>query len=196
MGMCKGCKEVFSALEMKDGLCKSCQDGNVVVPKQEETKQTPKWSGQKTVGMWLIVVGFLFGAWAFSLDTTVRTESQSFGRGEYKTYIPSVTVNNIGLMQDKQNYLIGSGVVLIAGVLLFALGGNRREEESEKTIEELLYDKKKQRTSLENAIKKFQEDGGFSQNENGELIARVRPEILLKWIDTLNNEISFLEKQF
>ena len=25
MGMCKGCSEVFSALDMKDGYCKSCQ---------------------------------------------------------------------------------------------------------------------------------------------------------------------------
>ena len=29
MGMCKGCSEIFSALEMKDGLCKSCQSTGV-----------------------------------------------------------------------------------------------------------------------------------------------------------------------
>lgn len=52
----------------------------------------------------LIAVGAVIIVFALLMDTTVNTEY-----GE---------INNIGFMQDKQNYLIVGGIITIVGVLL------------------------------------------------------------------------------
>ena len=59
----------------------------------------------KSVGKLAMICGCLFLLWALTLDTSVATP---FGR-----------VNNIGLMQDRQNYIIVSSIVLISGLLMF-----------------------------------------------------------------------------
>jgi len=125
MGMCKGCNQVFSALEMKDGLCKECIETGVVI--EEEKK--PKKQEFNLLATSLIVVGLIWGLWAFNMDTTVTTESQTIGNEYYKVDVPSVTVNNIGLMNRQRNHLMGAGVAIIVGVILFAMGGRRKEEE-------------------------------------------------------------------
>jgi hypothetical protein len=62
-----------------------------------------------------LLIGIVWAALAFSADTTVP--SDVFG----------VRVNNIGLMNDKQNELIASGFVAVIGVGLLAIGTiNRR----------------------------------------------------------------------
>jgi len=121
MGMCKGCSEVFSALEMKDGLCKECISKGVVIEEPKEIKKNGNLLATS-----LIAGGLIWGVWAFNLDTTVTTMPNFFNDG---SYIPSVTVENISLMKKQQNYLIGAGVATIIGVILFAMGGRRKEEE-------------------------------------------------------------------
>ena len=126
MGMCKGCSQVFSALEMKDGLCKECIENGVQI---EEPKQKKQEQGYfKELGLSLAFIGIAWGAWAFNADTTVTTERQVIGEGDYKIEVPSVTVNNIGLMNQQRNHLMGAGVATIIGVILFAMGGRRKEE--------------------------------------------------------------------
>ena len=57
----------------------------------------------------LLFLGGLLGLWiAFAMDTTVATE---FGR-----------VHNIGLMSQRTNYLIVSGIITLVGVLLLGFG--------------------------------------------------------------------------
>ena len=121
MGMCKGCSEVFSALEMKDGLCKECISKGVVIEEPKEKKKDSNWLTTS-----LITGGLIWGIWAFNSDTTITTMPKFFDDG---SYIPSVTVNNIGLMNQQRNHLIGAGVATIIGVILFAMGGRRKEEE-------------------------------------------------------------------
>lgn len=60
------------------------------------------------LGIALLVLGALGLMFALSMDTSVS--AGFFGR-----------VNNIGLMNDKQNYIIAA-VVLIAGLLMAVLG--------------------------------------------------------------------------
>lgn len=62
----------------------------------------------RPLGIVLLVCGALGLVFALSMDTSVS--AGSFGR-----------VNNIGLMNDKQNYIIIAAVVLIAGVLMSLL---------------------------------------------------------------------------
>ena len=64
-----------------------------------------------TVGSLLLVGGLIGLVYALGMDTSA---SSSFGQ----------RVNNIGLMNDKQNYIIAAGVTALLGALCF-LGGRR-----------------------------------------------------------------------
>lgn len=72
----------------------------------------------KALGYVLLVLGLILGGVAFSLDTSVSTESTSI----LGTYIPSRSVANLSKMDDRRN-LIGLGEsIVIVGVLLIGMG--------------------------------------------------------------------------
>ena len=78
---------------------------------------------------------------ALNMSTTITTESRNIG----SIRVPSMTVNNIGLMQDKQNYIITSAVFLIIGVglYLFALKHGESKHIEEKPLQrQSEYDKR------------------------------------------------------
>ncbi len=78
---------------------------------------------------------------ALNMSTTITTESRNIG----SIRVPSMTVNNIGLMQDKQNYIITSAVFLIIGVglYLFALKHGESKHIEEKPLQrQFEYDKR------------------------------------------------------
>jgi hypothetical protein len=64
------------------------------------------------LGGFVLVLGIILGIVAFSMDTTVTTEPQSIAG----VSIPSQTVNNIGLMDERRNYLTVSGLLVLVGV--------------------------------------------------------------------------------
>ena len=68
----------------------------------------------RTLGQFLITIGIILGVGAFTMKTTVPTESAFVG----EAYIPSREVHNIGLMDDKRNLLILAGLLVIVGVQL------------------------------------------------------------------------------
>ncbi len=70
------------------------------------------------VGIGLILAGAFGAVAAWNMNTTVRSEDLYLG-GQL---IPGKTVHNIGLMDERRNYLIGSSVAIIAGVLSFGFG--------------------------------------------------------------------------
>jgi len=72
----------------------------------------------KSLGLILLVLGILGLIVAFNMDTTVSTESQSIG----DIYIHSSRVYNIGLMEERRNYIILSCVGIVSGLLLIGLG--------------------------------------------------------------------------
>jgi hypothetical protein len=59
---------------------------------------------------------------AFNMDTTVTSEAQRFGSGDYAVDVPSVTVNNLGLMETRRNNLMFAGLTILAGVVLIGFG--------------------------------------------------------------------------
>lgn len=63
----------------------------------------------RKLGILLAILGVFGALWAMNMDVTVSGE---FG-----------TANNIGLMSDRQNYLIFSGIAVIAAILMIAFGG-------------------------------------------------------------------------
>lgn len=72
------------------------------------------------------VLAFLFGCiWAiraWNMDTTVPTGGEFVGSGAFRTYVQSSRVHNIGLMDERRNHLIGSGIVILAGILFMGFG--------------------------------------------------------------------------
>ena len=82
----------------------------------------------KSFGLLLLIIGGIGALLAFNMNTTVSTESQHIGG----IYIPSQTVNNIGLMDERRNYLMISGLLFIVGIIMFVFG-NRGEQDNAQT---------------------------------------------------------------
>ncbi len=76
----------------------------------------------KPLGLLLVVLGLVGGAFAFQMDTSVKTGGETIGSGSYSITIPEKRVNNLGLMDDRRNYLYASGLSILIGVLLFGFG--------------------------------------------------------------------------
>jgi hypothetical protein len=68
----------------------------------------------KNWGFFLIIISIVLGYIAFTMDTSVEIG----GTYEYGTYIPKTRINNIGLMSQQTNLLIGAGISFISGILL------------------------------------------------------------------------------
>ena len=87
----------------------------------------------KIIGIIVSLVSTICLLIALNMSTAVTTRSSGFG--DFR--IPSMTVNNLGLMQDKQNYIITSAVFLIIGVglYLFALKNGESKHIGEKPLQ-------------------------------------------------------------
>jgi excinuclease UvrABC helicase subunit UvrB len=64
----------------------------------------------KKIGIILVAIGLILGYIAFSMDTTISA-------GLY-----GERVNNIGLMDERRNYLLVASLVIISGLILFGIG--------------------------------------------------------------------------
>jgi len=87
---------------------------------------------RKTFGIFIILIGIGIGYYAFIMDTTVKvnySEGNNMGLPE--------RVNNLGLMSDKQTYLIISAFLIIGGSMLVAIAANS----TEKTEKDRNYEK-------------------------------------------------------
>lgn len=82
----------------------------------------------KTIGVVLIIVGIIWGIFAFNIDTSIEVGGESYGSGLYKVNIPKTRVNNLGLMNEKQNNIYGAGITLIIGVILFVFASRKEDE--------------------------------------------------------------------
>lgn len=77
----------------------------------------------KTTGISILICGILLGLYALTMDTSVKVDypnGNTFGLPE--------RVNNIGLMSDRQNYLILAGVLTILGVIINIVGRNSQKD--------------------------------------------------------------------
>jgi hypothetical protein len=77
----------------------------------------------RIIGIILTLLGIALCIYALTMDTSVRVDypmGNFFGLPE--------RVNNLGLMNDKQNYLIVSGVISIIGVIFIVMKKNKSKE--------------------------------------------------------------------
>jgi uncharacterized integral membrane protein len=82
----------------------------------------------RTLAIIILVIGIILGIYAVSMDTSVAVnyEGNSFGLPE--------RVNNIGLMNRKQNTIIVAGVLSIIGTLILVFKKNEETESAVNTI--------------------------------------------------------------
>jgi len=71
----------------------------------------------KLLGLFLLLIGLGLGYYTLNMDTTVKV----YYKG-YNIFGLTEEVNNLGLMSDKQNYLIVSCFLVIGGIILLAIG--------------------------------------------------------------------------
>jgi len=88
----------------------------------------------KGLGLFLIALGALGLLAGLQMGTTVTTPSQTVGFGEFSTYVPSQSVHNIGLMDQRRNVLIAAGFVFVAGIILYGFGAYRVQARVVQTI--------------------------------------------------------------
>lgn len=83
----------------------------------------------RTLGIIILIIGIVLGIYALSMDTSVQVnyDGNSFGLPE--------RVNNIGLMNTKQNLVIVAGVLAIIGTLILILKKSNNAEDQSLDIE-------------------------------------------------------------
>ena len=74
----------------------------------------------KIAGYILIVIGIIGILFAFTMNVTATVPPKDYGSG-IKT--EETKVNNVGLMDNRRNYLILSGIIVLSGVMLVGFGG-------------------------------------------------------------------------
>jgi hypothetical protein len=82
----------------------------------------------KRLGAVLIVLGCIGLIASWNMDTTVEAGGERIGSREFAFDVPKTRVHNIGLMDDRRNYLLLSGLTLMVGVVTVgfgALAGNQ-----------------------------------------------------------------------
>lgn len=93
----------------------------------------------KQIGTVLIVIGVIIIMFAFYSDTTVSVEKTHFDKQYGISYSLPERVNNIGLMNEKQNKIILGGIILLSGLILFVSSGfnkNVNQQAGEDTDDE------------------------------------------------------------
>lgn len=76
-----------------------------------------------------MIAGVVWGVFAFNMKTSIEAGGEYVG----SIYIPRQEVHNLGLADRQRNHLIGSGIALISGILLFGFGSSRSTNEAPAT---------------------------------------------------------------
>jgi hypothetical protein len=78
----------------------------------------------RVTGALALVLGAIALLYGLSMETAVKVPRQDFGFG---IFTPEMTVNNLGLMDEKRTVLMLSGLSVLVGVL--CLGFSRKDSE-------------------------------------------------------------------
>jgi len=82
----------------------------------------------KQIGIIILILGISIMAYALFMDTSVEVEKS---RNSSLTDLPN-RINNLGLMNDRQNYLILGGVLSIIGTIMIVFSKPTENEDGKK----------------------------------------------------------------
>ena len=112
---CPACRETILDGARKCKHCGEWFDQGALLPSGAVGPQSQQSSTLAILGGVSLLAGVTFLIYGMSLDTTVSTGLSGYDR-----------VQNIGLMNEKQNNLLIGGVLLVVGAIFVAAGRNRR----------------------------------------------------------------------
>lgn len=118
----------------------------------------------KSIGILIASISSLCLLFALNMSTTVTTEATNFGVFR----VPSVTAHNLGLMQDKQNYITVSAVFLIIGLALY-LFFSKNDTQVPKENNALLKKMELSRNLITENLLKFNSDERNFDNDSYKL---------------------------
>lgn len=73
-------------------------------------------------GLAIAIVGVIWGYVSFNMSTSVKVPGRTIGSGEFSIYVPSQTVHNLDLADQRNSHLMISGLLLVVGTLLYGFG--------------------------------------------------------------------------
>lgn len=74
----------------------------------------------RQIGLILIIAGVVWGVTAFNMETSIRVGGHDISY--YSNLVPGIDVSNLDLIERRRNHLMGAGVTIISGILLFGFG--------------------------------------------------------------------------
>jgi hypothetical protein len=84
----------------------------------------------KGLGVCLTIIGLVWGIVAFNMNTAVPVDPVFVGSG----YTSIREVNNVGLMDDRRNHLMGAAVTFLAGIMLIGFGSSQGTSSAGATV--------------------------------------------------------------
>lgn len=140
----------------------------------------------KSLGYITFSIGLIIVLYAFTMDTSVAVDYP--GGNEYG--LPE-RVNNLGLIADRQNYMIFGGVLSLLGLIVIYASDKKGEEANEKVCPKCA-----ERVKIEALICRFC-NYSFEQN-NDEQDFEVDENLLitLKSVNTLKKEKIIIKQEY
>lgn len=86
----------------------------------------------KNIGWLILIFGICLGVYALNIDVSVEYSHTSYATGK----LESGRVNNIGLMDDKRNYLIVAGFLCVIGVVIITTASKTQTKEPTQAFEQ------------------------------------------------------------
>ncbi len=127
MGMCKGCSEVYSTLDMKDGFCEECGkkfNKTLNLRDKKDFKDEPKFSfpyGESKIKSFFIILFFSILGYSFIFLDSTGSRSAFAGMLNIPFIIPIVSllflwiiiVNLIYFISERKYIIINNGTISI-----------------------------------------------------------------------------------
>jgi hypothetical protein len=143
----------------------------------------------KTIGIILLSIGIILGIYALTMDVSVKVDYP--GGNPYG--LPD-RVNNLGLMNDRQNYSIFAGVLSIIGIVLVLIPKKRqpKTEEHEYKKHQELAKKAEYKGQISEAIDHYM-DALYHLENDYQNLSKKKDEARLKLVASLKEKVDNLK---